>query len=473
MNNREISARKTGFFTKILEAFVYLVIINASYLIPMQFNFQQKYMFTNIRSYQAIWPYVTIFALLIFIFNKMLSTLRLTKIENVMVVVFSTVMVALSTTTLAFLLRGFAFPRSIIIIGFISQTIIICLIKLTIKFFYERLKKVKNVGVLADIMSEELIIEKIFGSNLEKKEKLIFISDLVNFELKNLNQIDKLYIYKTYNYDEVSPFIHQCILSGVEICVMPNSYELAIKNSDLYLKSDLPLIKIEQVGVSAEYAIIKRAMDIVLSAIGLIVLSPIMLFVAIYIYCVDGKQVMFTQERVTKDNRVFTIYKFRTMIRDAEKDTGAVWSGDNDSRITKSGAFLRKYWLDELPQLFNVLKGDMSFVGPRPERPELVKEFVEDYPDFKFRTLVKCGLTGYAQVFADYDTTPKNKLKFDLFYILNSNLLFDISIIFLTVRKVFLKLFGLKKVVHSYSDILEDWNVKEIERTKDLIIFKY
>ncbi len=167
------------------------------------------------------------------------------------------------------------------------------------------------------------------------------------------------------------------------------------------------------------------------------------------------------------------MYKFRTMIIDAEKETGAVWSTLDDPRITKLGSFLRKFWLDELPQFFNVLKGDMSFVGPRPERPELVVEFIKKYPDFKYRTMTKCGLTGYAQVMARYETTPENKLKFDLFYILNANLILDFNIIILTIRKIFLRLVNHEYSFRLYDEIIESWDISEIKNEDDKVYFFY
>ncbi len=471
MNNT--TEKKSGIFLKILEALIYLFVVNASYLTILYFDVQQKYTLENFLAYNDVWIYITITALLVLIFNRMFDTFKYSKTENIIIVLISTFMITLSVTMIAFIFRSFALPRSVIILGFFLQTILFLIIKLTIKVQYEKHKKEKNVALFCSLDLASEAVEKLYGSPQNQKEKLIFISELTNFDKSNLDKIDKVYIYDIYNSELLEKYINYCILKGIPVCIVPKSYELAMTNSHFYMLSDVPLIKINQVGLSLEYKIIKRAMDILLSLIGIIIFSPFMILTAIAIYVYDGGPALLKQERLTINNKRFYVYKFRTMIKDAEKYTGPVWAQENDPRITKLGKILRKYWLDELPQLFNVLKGDMSFVGPRPERPELVEEFVKEFPDFKVRTLVKCGLTGYAQVMAKYETTPNYKLKFDLFYIINANFIFDINIIIMTLRKVFLRLFHKEKKFKTYREIIEVWNVNEILTNDNSMYFEY
>lgn len=177
---------------------------------------------------------------------------------------------------------------------------------------------------------------------------------------------------------------------------------------------------------------LKRPFDIFLSSIGLILSSPLWLMFALAIVIEDGLPIFYQQERVGKDGRIFRILKFRSMIKDAEKHTGAVWATENDPRVTKVGRVLRATAMDELPQLLSIFKGDMSFVGPRPERPELVNEFTKKFPDFKKRFAVKPGLTGIAQVYGQYDTPPQHKLKYDLLYIKRQSFCLDLKLIFLS-----------------------------------------
>ena len=176
-----------------------------------------------------------------------------------------------------------------------------------------------------------------------------------------------------------------------------------------------------------------------LSLIALIVLSPILVITAIAIKLEDHGDIFFTQDRCTIDGRVFKIYKFRSMIMDAEKDGRPHPAGEKDDRITKVGHIIRACRVDELPQLINILKGDMSIVGPRPERVEHVKLYTEQIEEFPFREKVKGGLTGYAQVYGRYNTTALDKLKLDLIYITNYSILLDIQIIFETVKILFRK----------------------------------
>lgn len=201
---------------------------------------------------------------------------------------------------------------------------------------------------------------------------------------------------------------------------------------------DSPVLYVTRTVPRPEYAAVKRAFDICASLAGIIVLSPIMLVTAIAIRAYDGGPALYRQVRLTQNGRHFTILKFRSMRVDAEKDGLArISTGANDYRITPIGRIVRKCRLDELPQLFNILKGDMSVVGPRPERPEIAEQYCRVIPDFKLRLQVKAGLTGYAQVYGKYNTDPYEKLEFDLLYINNMNIFTDLRLIFATFSILF------------------------------------
>ena len=180
----------------------------------------------------------------------------------------------------------------------------------------------------------------------------------------------------------------------------------------------------------------KRIMDLLLSFAGLILLSPVLLATALAIKLEDNGPVFFKQKRCTKDARVFEILKFRSMVVDAEK-YGVIPCGVKDPRITRVGRLIRATRIDELPQLINILRGEMSFVGPRPERVEHVEQYMKDVPEFAYRMRVKGGLTGYAQIFGKYNTSAYDKLRLDLMYIENQSFLLDLKLIMLTFRTVF------------------------------------
>jgi exopolysaccharide biosynthesis polyprenyl glycosylphosphotransferase len=183
------------------------------------------------------------------------------------------------------------------------------------------------------------------------------------------------------------------------------------------------------------YEFIKRIIDVILAFIGLIVASPIMVIISIAIKLESRGPVFYCQERVGKNGRVYTMYKLRSMYENAEEN-GAQWAEEDDPRVTKVGKFIRRTRLDELPQLFNVLKGDMSLVGPRPERPIFTYQFNEQIPGFINRLQVKPGLTGWAQVNGGYKLTPAEKLEYDLYYIENRTIWLDIKIMLKTIMVV-------------------------------------
>ncbi|WP_081870221.1 sugar transferase [Metabacillus indicus] len=195
--------------------------------------------------------------------------------------------------------------------------------------------------------------------------------------------------------------------------------------------------EIEEIDLSDKkaYLMIKRVLDILLSSVSLIVAIPIILITSIFIKLESKGPAFFKQERSGLNGKSFNIYKLRSMSTDAEKN-GPQWASKDDNRVTKVGKFIRKTRIDELPQLFNVFKGDMTIFGPRPERPIFVEQFSKEIPGFDKRTIVKPGLTGWAQVNGGYDISPEDKLKLDLFYIRNMSLALDFKIMLKTVKVV-------------------------------------
>jgi exopolysaccharide biosynthesis polyprenyl glycosylphosphotransferase len=218
---------------------------------------------------------------------------------------------------------------------------------------------------------------------------------------------------------------------------VPKITDVILRGAENIHTFDTPLLICKTFGLKLEHRIIKRAADLVCSGIMLVILSPVMLVCAIIIKAGDGGNIIYRQTRLTKNGRKFEMYKFRSMVVNAENDGTARLSEAGDNRITSAGKVLRRYRLDELPQLLNILKGDMSLVGPRPERPEIAEEYEKEMPEFSFRLAVKAGLTGYAQVMGKYNTTPYDKLKMDLMYIQQYSILLDFKILVKTAKIVF------------------------------------
>ena len=225
-----------------------------------------------------------------------------------------------------------------------------------------------------------------------------------------------------------------CYSRGIRVYMMPKIPDIMIKGSDQLHLFDTPILLTREYAMTVEQRAVKRLIDIVCAMILMIVTAPFMIVTAAAIKLYDGGPVLYRQVRCTRDMREFRILKFRSMCTDAEKDGVARLAAKNDSRITPIGKFIRMTRIDELPQLFNILNGEMSFIGPRPERPEIIRQYQEDMPEFTFRTKVKAGLAGYAQVYGKYNTTPYDKLKLDLFYIENYSVWLDLKLMLLTLK---------------------------------------
>ncbi len=229
-----------------------------------------------------------------------------------------------------------------------------------------------------------------------------------------------------------------CEEKGLRGFFLPHVGDVIMQGAQHIQAFDTPVMMARRKTIRPEYRVLKRTIDIVLSGLGLVVLSPVMLITAIAIKVYDGGPVFYKQVRLTRDERKFKIIKFRSMRIDAEKDGVARLStGENDDRITPIGKIVRKCRLDELPQLWNIFVGEMSIVGPRPERPEIAEEYYKHIPDFRLRLQVKAGLTGYAQVYGKYSSDPYEKLEFDLMYINNMGILTDLELMFATAGILF------------------------------------
>ena len=228
-----------------------------------------------------------------------------------------------------------------------------------------------------------------------------------------------------------------CYGKDIRVYVMPKISDIILTGAETMHFFDTPLFLTRSNPLSLEQLAVKRAFDFVVCLILLIPCFPLMVLTALAIKIYDRGPVLYKQVRCTTNGKEFHIYKFRSMIVDAEKDGVARLATKSDSRITPVGKFIRATRLDELPQLFNILKGDMSFVGPRPERPSIIEKYKEDIPEFVYRTKVKAGLTGYAQIFGKYNTTPYDKLKLDTYYIEHYSFWLDLQLLIQTVKIIF------------------------------------
>lgn len=275
-------------------------------------------------------------------------------------------------------------------------------------------------------IKERYAIDRIITADMPEEE---IIKHIDEYEAVLIGAIEKSLQNNILRY---------CYKERKRIYISPSSNDIIINNCYQSQIFDNPVLICRNRGLTIEQQFLKRAMDLVVSIIGLIVAAPIMIFVAVCIKLYDGGPVFFKQNRVTKDGKIFNVLKFRSMIVDADR-VKLRKATDNDDRITPIGKIIRPLRIDELPQLLNILKGDMSLVGPRPERTENVYEYTQMFPEFDLRHRVKGGLTGYAQIYGKYNTSPQSKLNMDLIYIEQYSLLLDIKLIIMTIKILFMR----------------------------------
>lgn len=283
--------------------------------------------------------------------------------------------------------------------------------------------------------------EKLIGKyGLDSKYKVVLTAtaDECIANLAMLDGVSTVFMSGIHSHDR-NVILKYCVENNIGTFVIPRIGDTIMSGAYPMHMFHLPMLKVGRYHPQPEYLFIKRLLDIVISAVALVVLSPILLVTAIAIKATDHGPVFYKQIRLTKDGKEFGILKFRSMRVDAEKDGVArLSSGDHDDRITPVGKVIRACRIDELPQLLNILRGELSIVGPRPERPEIAAQYCEEMPEFSLRLQAKAGLTGYAQIYGKYNTTPYDKLVMDLMYIAHPSIVEDLKIMFATVKILFM-----------------------------------
>ena len=270
-----------------------------------------------------------------------------------------------------------------------------------------------------------------------KVEKRIPIDDCLN-DLSVLDKAENVFLAGVHS-KERNIVLKYCVAKDVRMYIIPRIGDVIMSGAKKMHMFHLPMLRVGRYEPTPEFLMMKRLFDIVMSGLAIIVTSPVMLITAIAIKAYDKGPVFYKQCRLTKNGKEFYILKFRSMKVDAEKKTGAVLSaGKNDDRITPVGRFIRMVRIDDRPQFINIFKGEMSIVGPRPERPEIAEQYEKELPEFKLRLQAKAGLTGYAQVYGKYITTSYDKLQMDLMYIAEPRFSEDLKICFATVKILFM-----------------------------------
>ncbi|MGN5979574.1 exopolysaccharide biosynthesis polyprenyl glycosylphosphotransferase [Finegoldia magna] len=357
--------------------------------------------------------------------------------------VLSQILAIVASSVITFILSSLIKHSILTIMPFVATLVLQFILALLWVIFIKKwfLNKNFQLRTLVLFNKRKNVIDLINQYEMNGYFKVVDYIDMENYKGNIIDELEDIECIFVYDLDNKmrDRILKYSVKKDIKAFVLPNIGDILMFGAEKNHLFNLPIFSIMSYSPKIEYLIIKRLIDIVISLVFIVLLSPIMLLIAILIKMEDGGDIFYRQYRQTKDGKIFEIIKFRSMIMDAEKDGVARLStGENDSRITSIGRKLRSLRLDELPQLFNILNGDMSLVGPRPERPEISEQYEKDLPEWSLRLQAKCGLTGYAQVYGKYNTTNYDKLIMDLLYMSKPSLIQDLKIIFYTVKILFI-----------------------------------
>lgn len=330
------------------------------------------------------------------------------------------------------------FPRSVILVNFFVGIFILYLYNCLIYWLYHRLsgkKAVMIVGQNEEALDAAINFDRM--SNRRHEVTHVVLTDYYHYVRKLADEVDIVYLTGAIEESERLKIYNFLMRNNKKLFLSTTFSNLMMVNPNIMSFEDESIIEVSSFEIPLEQAFLKRTIDIVVSLTMLLLASPIMLVTALLIKWDSSGSILYKQERITKDQRVFNMLKFRSMTQSAEAYSGPVLAKSNDSRVTRVGKIIRSSRIDELPQLINVLKGDMSLVGPRPERPFFVNQFTSQNAYYPLRHHIRAGITGYAQVYGKYSTDFNSKLNFDLLYIKNYSLAFDFKLLFQTLKILF------------------------------------
>ena len=425
--------------------------------------FTTVYGIPSLAEYLKMLPVLTVVLIFLMRSEKLYSIkARLSIVDEIFTVIKAVTIAMLIFMAGTFLYREFSYSRGMFVIAWSALILFICLWRLLvnrIRFaFRRRAGKTRNLVIIGDGSMVKRLIDHIsddphwdynvkgvvrVNSAAASKESLgaQVLGDIEGLsEIINSHDVEEVILTETeLSRSKVLKIILECEKRMVEFRLVADLLGMVTSQVDMRAIDGVPLLGLKESPLSEGYnRFIKRFMDIVLSSFGLIVLSPVFLILAALVKFTSPGPVFYVQKRIGEDGRRFAMIKFRTMIQNAEKGVGRVWAQKDDPRRTKVGGFFRKTNIDELPQLVNVFKGEMSLVGPRPERPNFVGKFKEDIPRYMARHKIKSGMTGWAQVNGlRGNTSIEERTKYDLHYIENWSYTFDLKILFMTIMKLF------------------------------------
>lgn len=357
--------------------------------------------------------------------------------------VFSQIIAIAFLQAISYIIFSLLSYRLVSVIPFIVMFVVFSLVAtvwvITVNAIYFKLHAPKKTIVVFNNVDSYLSLKGI--RSMDQRFKVVRTVNSEKTSLEELfdymRSVDAVFLCGVPS-DYRNEVVKRCIAVGKVAYIKPKISDTIIRGGRTIQLMNVPVYRCKRSDATIIYSIIKRTADVLFSVLGIIVLSPVMLITALAIKLDDGGPVFYKQTRLTLNGKQFKIIKFRSMKVDAEKDGVARLASDDDDRITKIGKIIRKLRLDEIPQIFNILSGSMTIVGPRPERPEIAKQYEASMPEFSLRLQAKAGLTGYAQVYGKYNTPPYDKVQMDLMYIANQSVLEDIKLILMTLKIMFI-----------------------------------
>ena len=434
-----------------------IVFVNLSFLLSFYLRFQ-NFPRHNLSEYFRLIPFISILTIVILHFYDLYSNqLKKNMLDIFYSFIPASFIVVILSVSLSYFFQTYAVPRSVFIITVLVMIPLMILWRYISILLEKKISKPQTIVIIGEGKEVVTMLENIktgtnggynlVGTIIRKKLDTEKLKEF-NFNIKTgftnlISEIKKLspdmvFVSGKINEKYKKEIFHESIIENWKISLLPGIYEIILAGSEMEQIGELPIYEIRKLNENG-YCYIKRLFDIITASIGLIISLPLTIPAALVIKLESRGPIIFTQDRIGKNGNVFSLYKFRTMIKNAEKRTGPVLSDKNDSRVTKAGKILRKTRIDEIPQLYNVLKGDMSLIGPRPERPHFVDKYEEEIDNYKYRHQIMCGITGLAQVYGYYSSDPEEKLRLDLLYANKHNLFLDLKILLHTIKVVFME----------------------------------
>ncbi len=469
----EIQKNKIPF--RIALIFFDLALINLGYILAFLFKFGWNIPEFNFEAYRMTWPWLTLSALALFYSYRLYGGYRWRWTEIFASLICVVLFQALVSMALTFFLRSFSFPRAVLTAAPVIQLLLLALWRRWAWHLERRMQSTRRVIVVGQPLEAVVLADKlesvaggiirVCGLVLDSHSDLKF-SELQNLGLEEqdykllckvldrwpvlgevsgicdcLNTVepDQVFVCSNLSQEVKADVVYACVAKDKKVFLVPDLYEIMLAQARLDQVDDVPVFTVGRLAIPEESLIIKKATDILLSLVALVITAPLGILATVAIRLDSRGPVFYRQKRLTLQGKPFYLYKFRTMVENAEQESGPVLASEHDPRVTRVGRFLRAARIDESPQLLNVLKGDMSIVGPRPERPFFVNELVKETPEYAYRMNVKSGITGLAQIAGRYSTSPENKLKYDLLYTKSYSPAKDLAILLQTIKVILMK----------------------------------